>query len=113
MSMLIVFYIVVLVASAVALLGVAVTSFATTSVVDRVLAAFFAVCAAGNAWHLIATGASRGVVFVPAFFVPFYAGYKLYRGFQHRDERRANRESAKRAVAAARPVARRTPLVTP
>ncbi|MEH0841643.1 hypothetical protein V6U81_04500 [Micromonospora sp. CPCC 205711] len=101
MSMVILLYIVVLVASAVALLGVAVTSFATTSVVDRVLAAFFAVCAAGNAWHLIATGAGRGVVFIPAFFVPFYAGYKLYRGFQHREERRADREANKRALATA------------
>ncbi|GAB3180443.1 hypothetical protein FHX75_112061 [Micromonospora palomenae] len=99
--MVIVFYIVVLVASAVALLGVAVTSFATTSVVDRVLAAFFAVCAAGNAWHLIATGATRGVVFVPAFFVPFYAGYKLYQGFRHREKRRADRDAAKRALVAA------------
>ncbi|MFC8619796.1 hypothetical protein ACFT9M_25765 [Micromonospora purpureochromogenes] len=41
------------------------------------------------------------VVFVPAFFVPFYAGYKLYQGFRHREERRADREAGKRAVAAA------------
>ena len=99
--MVIVLYFVVLVASAVTLLGVAVTSFATTSVVDRLLAAFFALCAAGYAWHLIAIGGSRGVIFIPVFLVPFYAGYKLYRGFRQREEHRADREADKRAVAVA------------
>ncbi|MBQ1047972.1 MULTISPECIES: hypothetical protein [unclassified Micromonospora] len=97
-------YVVGLVMSAVVLFAVAVTSFATTSVVDRVLAGVFSVGTAAYVWLLVRDDGAAGVFsvfFVAALFVPCYAGYKLYKGFRHRERLRMERESGKRAVAAA------------
>jgi hypothetical protein len=96
-----VFYIVSLALTAVVLLGVAITSFATTSRVDRVLAGIGGVLAGYYAYYLLSSTDEYVTIFYAALLLPFYAGRKLYVGFRDRDRTRAERAAAAEAIRAA------------
>ncbi|MEU7840758.1 hypothetical protein AB0B39_07295 [Micromonospora sp. NPDC049114] len=100
-NIVVVFYIVSLALTAVALLGVAVTSFATTSRVDRVLAGIGGALAGYYAYYLLSSNDETVVLFYGAVLLPIYAGRKLYLGFRDRDRAQAERAAAKEAVRAA------------
>ncbi|MEV1155316.1 hypothetical protein AB0J27_07925 [Micromonospora chokoriensis] len=97
----VVFYIVSLTLTAVVLLGVAITSFATTSGVDRVLAGIGGALAGCYAYYLLSSNDETVVLFYGAVLLPIYAGRKLYLGFRDRDQIRAERAAAKEAIRAA------------
>ncbi|MFF0368731.1 hypothetical protein [Micromonospora sp. NPDC005087] len=101
MAVVITIYIIGLALTAVVLLGVAVTSFATTSRVDRVLAGIGAVLAGYYAYYLLGTGEGHVTIFYAALLLPFFAGRKLYLGFHDRDRARAERAAAAVAIRAA------------
>ncbi|MFI7606845.1 hypothetical protein ACIBTV_17115 [Micromonospora sp. NPDC049366] len=101
MAVVITLYILGLALTALVLLGVAVTSFVTTSWVDRVLAGIGAVLAGSYAYYLLSGGAGYVLFFVVALLLPFYAGRKLYLGFRDRDRTRAERAAAAAAIRAA------------
>ncbi|MEU8214780.1 hypothetical protein AB0C47_03305 [Micromonospora taraxaci] len=96
-----VLYIVSLALTAVVLLGVAITSFATTSRVDRVLAGIGGALAGYYAYYLLSSNDETVVLFYGAVLLPVYAGRKLYLGFRDRDRIRAERAAAKEAIRAA------------
>ncbi|MFI6264414.1 hypothetical protein [Micromonospora sp. NPDC051006] len=100
--MVIALYVVALLLTAVVLSAVAVTSFATTSRVDRAFAGLGAALAGYYAYHLIRVGDDgRTVIFYAALLLPIIAGGKLYHGFRHRDQIRAERAAARAAIRAA------------
>ncbi|WP_328849149.1 hypothetical protein [Micromonospora zamorensis] len=102
MLVVIIIYVFGLVLTAAVLLGVAATSFATTSRVDRVLAGIGAVLAGYYAYFLLSTGGGGHItVFYVALLLPFFAGRKLYLGFRDRDRTRAERAAAAEAIRAA------------
>ncbi|SCG44241.1 hypothetical protein [Micromonospora coxensis] len=96
-----VIYVIGLAASAIVLLVVAATRFATTSPVDRVLAALGGTFAAYYAFHLATTGRGLSMVFYGAVLIPIFAGRKLVQGFRRREQDRAERAAAEHAIRAA------------
>ncbi|MBM7491627.1 ABC-type Co2+ transport system permease subunit [Micromonospora luteifusca] len=100
-NVVVVFYIVSLALTAVVLLGVAITSFATTSRVDRVLAGIGGALAGYYVYYLLSSNDETVAIFYGALLLPFYAGRKLYLGFRDRDRARAERAAAKEAIQAA------------
>ncbi|MEU5910798.1 hypothetical protein [Micromonospora sp. NPDC047527] len=94
-------YIVGLALTAAVLLGAAVTSFATTSRVDRVLCGIGGVLAGYYVYYLLRSGSGYVTFFYAAVLLPFFAGRKLYLGFRDRDRARAERAAAATAIQAA------------
>ncbi|MEO3744220.1 hypothetical protein [Plantactinospora sp. B5E13] len=101
MSLLVV-HVVGLAASAVALLLVALTRFATDSLVERIFSGIGAVIAGVYAYHLaFRYEGGRFMFFGWALILPLYAGFKLYVGFRRRHQDRAERQAARSAQQAA------------
>jgi hypothetical protein len=84
-------------ASALVLLGFAVTGFATRSVADRILSGLGALVCGVLVWHVLRGGVYAYFVGFAVLF-PAYGGYRLYRGFRRRHVDRVERDAAKAAV---------------
>ncbi|WP_430779674.1 hypothetical protein [Actinoplanes sp. G11-F43] len=93
---LLLFYVVLLGLSALALLLVAVTGFGAAEVEDRIFSGVGALAAGAYAFYLMFQfQGGTYFFFYGALFLPAYTAYRLFKGFRDREQNRADRQTMK------------------